>query len=102
MKVGERHSLILLIDLISGRATVAAGLEDKADELMAKARYIVNYGWSPAFFMIDKSRAAKAAIEQGLSLLRAVLVLDLALLQSSQVSPSESANFMSCRFAGID
>ncbi|KAJ7472183.1 hypothetical protein FB451DRAFT_1471472 [Mycena latifolia] len=53
-------------DLVAGRVPVAAGLEDKKDELMAKAKFIVKYGWRPTFFMIDKSRAAKAAIEEGI------------------------------------
>ncbi|KAF7362357.1 hypothetical protein MVEN_00582400 [Mycena venus] len=51
-------------DLVNGRVPVAAGLEDKRDELLAQARLIVQYGWIPAFFMIDKSRASKAAIEE--------------------------------------
>jgi hypothetical protein len=44
---------------------VAAGLEDQKEELMANARFIVSYGWRPAFFMIDKLRAAKVAIAAG-------------------------------------
>ncbi|KAJ7601695.1 hypothetical protein FB45DRAFT_324028 [Roridomyces roridus] len=52
---------------VADKAKVAKGLEEREGELLAQARYIVQHGWVPAFFMIDKCAAAKEAIERGLS-----------------------------------
>lgn len=58
----------LSVCLSLGRVPVAEGLEEYQDELLAQARLVVNSpeGWWPAFFMIDKARSSKAAIEHGM------------------------------------
>lgn len=48
-----------------GAVQVAEGLEAHADELMKEAHRVVKHGWRPAFFMIDKYRPSKLAIQRG-------------------------------------
>jgi hypothetical protein len=46
-----------------------AAVEDRSPKerasLLANAKAIVEHGWQPSHFMIDKSQAEKSAIHQG-------------------------------------
>ncbi|KAJ6632374.1 hypothetical protein B0H10DRAFT_1938004 [Mycena sp. CBHHK59/15] len=53
----------MAIDLLSGAVPVAASLEKYVQDLMTQAQCIVKNGWQPAFFMINKFRLSKAAIQ---------------------------------------
>ncbi|KAF9525919.1 hypothetical protein CPB83DRAFT_513029 [Crepidotus variabilis] len=52
-------------ELIAGTKEIDAGLESDRARVLAQARTIVQAGWSPHFFMIDKCRAERTAIYNG-------------------------------------
>ncbi|KAJ7507648.1 hypothetical protein B0H11DRAFT_1902725 [Mycena galericulata] len=64
--LAEAKNLVekMAADLIAGRVAVATGLKAHAEALMKQAQLVVEHGWRPKFFMIDKYRASKAAIRR--------------------------------------
>ncbi|KAJ7852532.1 hypothetical protein B0H13DRAFT_1207570 [Mycena leptocephala] len=52
-------------DLVNGRVEIADGLKEHAEELMKQAHLVVEHGWRPRFFMIDKYRSSLVAIRRG-------------------------------------
>jgi hypothetical protein len=49
----------------TGRVEIADGLKEHAEELMKQAHLVVEHGWRPRFFMIDKYRSSLVAIRRG-------------------------------------
>lgn len=56
---------IVINCLGAGEVAIDPGLLEHRESLLAESRIVIQEGWWPAFFMIDKSRAEKNGIQRG-------------------------------------